>query len=132
MYGKGDDSISAKAWPIQKQQSRIMWQFIVKWALWTVGTLYIFIEKFRVYPNEERDNILGLKIDPDLQKLSRFQLCSYMDQGMPKKGFWDLNSTTKIRLGAQMMRNLLLGKKKSVPKKKKKAVRKKAAPKKKI
>ena len=98
-----------------------MWQFIVKWMLWTVGTLYIFIEKFRNYPNEERDNILGLKIDADLQKMSRFQLCSYMDQGMPKKGFWDLNSTTKIRLGAQMMRNLLLGKKtpkKRTPKKK--------------
>jgi hypothetical protein len=41
-----------------------------------------------------------------------------MDQGMPKKGFWDLNSTTKIRLGAQMMRNLLLGKNKKAPKKK--------------
>jgi hypothetical protein len=83
-----------------------MWQFLVKWALWTVGTFYIFIEKFRNYPNEERDNILGLKIDDDLQKLSRFELCAYMDKGMPKKGFWDLNSTTKIRLGAQMMRNL--------------------------
>ena len=118
MDGKGDDSISDKTWPIQRQQKKIMWQFIVKWALWVVGTLYIFIEKFRNYPNEERDKILGLKIDKDLQNLSRFQLCSYMDQGMPKKGFWDLNSTTKIRLGAQMMRNLLLGKKKPTRKKK--------------
>ena len=119
-YG-GGDSNSDKAWVVQKQQSKIMWQFIVKWALWIVGTLYIFIEKFRNYPNEERDKILGLKIDKDLQGMSRFQLCSYMDQGMPKKGFWDLNSTTKIRLGAQMMRNLLLGKKKKPIKRKKKA-----------
>ena len=90
-----------------------MWQFIVKWTLWTVGTLYIFIEKFRDYPDEERDNILGLKIDSDLQTMSRFDLCAYMDRGMPRKGFWDLNSTTKIRLGAQMMRNLLLSKSKT-------------------
>ena len=108
--------LSDKAWSTQREQSKIMWQFVVKWMLWTVGTVYIFIEKFRNYPNEERDSILGLKIDKDLQSMSRFDLCAYMDQGMPKKGFWDLNSTTKIRLGAQMMRNLLLGKKKA-PKK---------------
>ena len=117
----GGTSVSEKAWYTQREQSKIMWQFIVKWMLWTVGTVYIFIEKFRNYPNEERDNILGLKIDKDLQRLSRFNLCAYMDQGMPKKGFWDLNSTTKIRLGAQMMRILLLGKNKTLTKSKKKA-----------
>jgi hypothetical protein len=100
-----------------------MWQFIVKWALWIVGTLYIFIEKFRDYPNEERDNILGLHIDDDLREKSRFDLCAYMDTGFPRKGFWELNSTTKIRLGAQLMRNILLSKKtkskkKVAPKKK--------------
>ena len=77
-WGNSTSDINDRIWSTQRQQSKIMWQFIVKWALWTVGTLYIFIEKFRNYPNEERDNILGLKIDPDLQKLSRFQLCSYM------------------------------------------------------
>tara|TARA_R110002167_G_scaffold112085_14_gene284333 strand:+ start:661 stop:1017 length:357 start_codon:yes stop_codon:yes gene_type:complete len=93
-----------------------MWQFTVKWALWIVGTLYIFIEKFRDYPNEERDNILGLHIDDDLREKSRFDLCAYMDTGFPRKGFWELNSTTKIRLGAQLMRNILLSKR-STPKK---------------
>ena len=121
-HGSGTDNWSTRLWSVQQQQTKVMWQFVVKWALWIVGTLYIFIEKFRNYPNEERDKILGLKIDKDLQTMSRFQLCSYMDQGMPKKGFWDLNSTTKIRLGAQMMRNLLLGKKKTT---RKKATRKK-------
>ena len=124
-HGSGNDNWSAKLWSVQRQQTRIMWQFIVKWALWIVGTLYIFIEKFRNYPNEERDNILGLSIDRDLQKLSRFQLCTYMDKGMPKKGFWDLNSTTKIRLGAQMMRNLNAVPTKKAPKKKKAIKRKK-------
>jgi hypothetical protein len=124
-HGSGNDNWSAKLWSVQRQQTRIMWQFIVKWALWIVGTLYIFIEKFRNYPNEERDNILGLKIDNDLQKLSRFELCTYMDKGMPKKGFWDLNSTTKIRLGAQMMRNLNAVPTKKAPKKKRAIKRKK-------
>ena len=82
-----------------------MWQFIVKWLLYSVGTLYIFVEKFRKYPNEEKDNILGLSIDDDLQKMSRFELCEYMDNYMPRKGFWELNSTTKIRLGAQLLKN---------------------------
>jgi hypothetical protein len=85
---------------------KTIYQWTVKWLLYTVGTLYIFIEKFRDYPNEERDKILGLEIDEDLQKMTRWDLCHYMDNGMPKAGFWDLNSTTKIRLGAQLMRNL--------------------------
>ena len=84
-----------------------MIQFFVKWLLFAVGTFYIFIEKFRNYPNEERTNILGLPIDDDFQKMTRYELCSFMDSGMPRRGFWDLNSTTKIRLGAQMLRNLV-------------------------
>jgi hypothetical protein len=82
-----------------------MSQLIVKWTLYAVGTLYIFIEKFRRYPNEEKDNILGMPIDSDLQSMSRFDLCEFMDDYMPRKGFWELNSTTKIRLGAQLLRN---------------------------
>lgn len=82
-----------------------MWQFIVKWLLYGVGTLYIFVEKFRKYPDEEKDNILGLSIDEELQAMSRFELCEYMDDYMPRKGFWELNSTTKIRLGAQLLKN---------------------------
>ena len=82
-----------------------MLQTIIKWALWSVGTLYIFIEQFRRYPNEEKDNILGLPIDEDFQKMSRFELCDFMNNYMPKKGFWELNSTTKIRLGAQLLKN---------------------------
>ena len=82
-----------------------MWQFIVKWMLYAVGTLYIFIEKFRDYPNEERDNILGVPVDPELQDMTRRALCDLMDKDLPKTGFWELNSTTKIRLGAQLLKN---------------------------
>jgi len=42
-----------------------------------------------------------------LRDKTRFELCSYMDSGFPRNGFWELNSTTKIRLGAQLMRNLM-------------------------
>jgi hypothetical protein len=110
-----------------------IWQWLVKWALWIVGTFYIFIEKLRDYPNEERDNILGLPIDEDLRDMTRFDLCSYMDQGFPRNGFWDLNSTTKIRLGAQLLRNIILNKRKKPSKKtapKKRAPRKRAPKKK--
>ena len=82
-----------------------MWQLIVKWTLYAVGTLYVFIEKFRDYPNEERDNILGVPVEPKLQDMTRFELCSMMDDYLPKKGFWELNSTTKIRMGAQLLKN---------------------------
>ena len=44
-----------------------MIQFIVKWLLFSVGTLYTLIERFRDYPNEEKDNILGIPVDEDLQ-----------------------------------------------------------------
>ena len=100
-----------------KPYKNCIWQFFVKWLMYSVGTFYIFVEKLRDYPNEERDNILGLHIDQDLREMNRFDLCSYMDTGFPRAGFWDLNSTTKIRLGAQLMRNILLKDKTSKSKK---------------
>lgn len=84
-----------------------MFQFIVKWLLWTVGTLYILIEKFRNYPNEEKDMVLGVSICKELQEQSRFELCSFMDKTLKMDGFWELNSTTKIRLGAQLLKNAI-------------------------
>jgi len=82
-----------------------MFQFIIKWLLYSVGTLYIFIEQFRRYPNEEKDNILGLPIDDRIQGMSRRELCDHMDMYLPRMGFWELNSTTKIRMGAQLLEN---------------------------
>ena len=83
-----------------------MFQFYIKWLLYIVGALYIFVEKFRKYPNEEKDNILGYTIDSEFREMTRFELCAFMDEYMPKKGFWELNSTTKIRLGAQLLKRL--------------------------
>ena len=73
------------------------------------GLAYISIEKFVKYPDD--GEILGVDIDKDLHKMSRQQLCRYMDAVLPKSGFFDLQSTTKIRLGCQLLRNFHLVKK---------------------
>ena len=58
------------------------------------------------YPDD--GEILGVDVDNDLHKMSRQQLCRYMDAVLPKSGFFDLQSTTKIRLGCQLLRNFHL------------------------
>jgi len=40
--------------------------------------------------------------------MSRQQLCRYMDAVLPQSGFFELQSTTKIRLGCQLLRNFHL------------------------
>ena len=78
-------------------------QRILRFILEVFGLVYISIEKFIEYPDD--GEILGVNIDSDLHKMSRKQLCRYMDAVLPKKGFFELQSTTKIRLGCQLLRN---------------------------
>ena len=66
------------------------------------GLVYISIEKYVEYPDDSE--ILGMDIDEDLHKMSRQQLCRYMDAVLPEKGFFDIQSTSKIRLGCQLLR----------------------------
>ena len=84
-------------------------QLVLRSILDIFGLVYISIEKFVEYPDD--DKILGMDIDDDLHKMCRQQLCRYMDAVLPKKGFFDLQSTTKIRLGCQLLRNFHLVKK---------------------
>ena len=84
-------------------------QVVLRYILDMFGLVYISIEKFVEYPDD--DNILGVDIDDDLHKMSRQQLCRYMDAVLPERGFFDLQSTTKIRLGCQLLRNFHLVKK---------------------
>ena len=86
-----------------------MKQRILQWILNVFGTVYVIIEQFVEYPDD--DFILGMDVDEDLQNMSRKQLCRYMDAVLPKKGFFELQSTTKIRLGCQLLRNFHLVKK---------------------
>ena len=86
-----------------------MSQQILRYVLDVFGLIYISIEKYVNYPND--GEILGVGIDSDLHKMSRQQLCRYMDAVLPKSGFFNLQSTSKIRLGCQLLRNFHLVKK---------------------
>ena len=80
-----------------------MKQKILQWILNVFGTIYVLIEKFVEYPDD--DIILGMTIDEDLQTMSRKNLCRYMDAVLPQKGFFNIQSTSKIRLGCQLLRD---------------------------
>ena len=77
-------------------------QRILQWILNVFGTVYVVIEQFVDYPDD--DVILGMDIDEDLQTMSRKNLCRYMDAVLPERGFFDIQSTSKIRLGCQLLR----------------------------
>ena len=81
-------------------------QRILRFILDIFGLVYISIEKYIEYPDD--DEILGVSIDGDLHRTNRQQLCRYMDAVLPESGFFDLQSTTKIRLGCQLLRNFHL------------------------
>ena len=85
-------------------------QSVINVILNFFGLIYIWIEQYKTYPND--DNVLGISVDEDLHKMSRKQLCRYMDAVLPEKGFFELQSTTKIRLGCQLLRNFHLLKQK--------------------
>ena len=84
-------------------------QRIIRLILDIFGLIYITIERFVEYPNDRE--ILGVGIDGDLHRMNRQQLCRYMDAVLPQSGFFDLQSTSKIRLGCQLLRNFHLVKK---------------------
>jgi len=84
-------------------------QKVLRYILDVFGLVYISIEKYVEYPDDKK--ILGLDIDDDLYQMSRQQLCRYMDVVLPEKGFFDIQSTSKIRLGCQLLRNFHLLKK---------------------
>ena len=77
-------------------------QRIIQWILNMFGTIYVLIERNVEYPDD--DIILGMTIDEDLQNMSRKNLCRYMDAVLPERGFFDIQSTSKIRLGCQLLR----------------------------
>jgi len=84
-------------------------QKVLRYILDVFGLIYVSIERHIEYPDDRK--ILGVDIDNDLYKMSRQQLCRYMDVVLPEKGFFDIQSTSKIRLGCQLLRNFHLLKK---------------------
>ena len=86
-----------------------MRQRLLRFILDMFGYIYISIEQFVEYPDDRE--ILGVGIDGDLHRMNRQQLCRYMDAVLPEGGFFDIQSTSKIRLGCQLLRNFHLVKK---------------------
>ena len=86
-----------------------MKQRLLRFILDMFGFIYISIEQFVEYPDDSE--ILGVGIDGDLHRMSRQQLCRYMDAVLPEGGFFEIQSTSKIRLGCQLLRNFHLVKK---------------------
>jgi len=78
---------------------------MLRFIMRCMGYVYVFLEKFVKYPNDH--TILGISIDEDLQGMSRKELCTFIESNTPADGsFWDLDSTSKIRFGAQLLREM--------------------------
>ncbi len=73
-----------------------------------MGNLYVWLDKRVEYTNDEVSEVLGLKIDEDLQTSSRYELCRIVEQEfkVAKDTFWNLQSTQKIRFATQQIREL--------------------------
>ena len=80
-----------------------MLQWIIRRLIGTMGRVYVFLDKFLTHDTRE---ILGTPIDEDFQKMSRKELCRYIEikLGWQDNEFWSLESTQKIRLCCQVAR----------------------------
>lgn len=71
-----------------------------------MGNVYVWLDKKLEHP---KGDILGVKIDSDLQKMSRRELCNHVENKFTwnRDSFWFLESTQKIRLCCQVSRNFM-------------------------
>ena len=67
-------------------------QRIIRLVLDLFGLIYISIEKYVTYPDD--GEILGVSIDGDLHKMSRQQLCRYMDDEIEHYKYWMSSAPT--------------------------------------
>ncbi len=73
-----------------------------------MGHAYVWLDKRVSYTDDEVSEVLGLKIDEDLQTSSRYELCRIVEKEfkVAKDTFWNLHSTQKIRFAAQQIREM--------------------------
>ncbi len=73
-----------------------------------MGKVYVWLDKRVAYTEEEVSEVLGLKIDDDLQKCSRYELCRRVEHEfkLEEGEFWNLDSTQKIRFAVQSVRDM--------------------------
>ena len=76
-----------------------------KFLLNFMGNVYVWLDKGVKYDTEE---ILGVKIDEDFQKMGRRDVCKHIEKSfdLEEDAVWNLASTQKIRLGCQLARNM--------------------------
>ncbi len=73
-----------------------------------MGMAYVWLDRHVEYTKEEVSEVLGLKIDEDLQTSSRYELCRIVEKEfkVDKDSFWNLHSTQKIRFATQQIREM--------------------------
>ena len=71
-----------------------------------MGNLYVWLDKKVDHPEGA---ILGIDIDDDLAKMTRYELCCHIEDKfeLERDSFWLLQSTQKIRWCCQIARNIL-------------------------
>tara|TARA_R110000744_G_scaffold37757_2_gene86317 strand:- start:896 stop:1168 length:273 start_codon:yes stop_codon:yes gene_type:complete len=80
-----------------------MIQWMIRKTIGVMGRVYVFLDKFLTHDTRE---ILDTPIDEDFQKMTRKELCRYIEVklGWKDNEFWSLESTQKIRLCCQVAR----------------------------
>ena len=83
-----------------------MKQWLIRKLISFMGNVYVWLDKKLEHPKED---ILNVKIDDDLQNMSRRELCNHVEKKFDwnKDSFWFLESTQKIRLCCQVNRNFM-------------------------
>ena len=85
--------------------------WLARKLMFIMGNAYVWLDRRVQYTENEVSSVLGLKIDEDFKKMTRRQLCAFIEKkfGVTKDHFWNLHSTQKIRFCCQMVRDNKLG-----------------------
>ena len=73
-----------------------------------MGNAYVWLDKKLVH---EKGPVLGVKIDEDFARMTRRELCQFIERRfkVDDDHFWNLHSTQKIRFCCQMVRDNKVG-----------------------
>ena len=86
----------------------MLFRWLARRLMGIMGKVYVWLDKRVAYTEEEVSEVLGLKIDEDLQKCSRYELCRRVEHEfkLEEGEFWNLDSTQKIRFAVQSVRDM--------------------------
>ena len=85
-----------------------IFNWMAKGVMTLMGKVYVLLDMYVKYSDEEVSNVLGLAIDEDLQTSSRHELCRLVEKEfrLEADSFWTLPSTQKIRFATQQIREM--------------------------